>query len=73
MTAAEVKLKERSLRNRMEKEMSDKSWPEWKMTTEGAKLNSRLLIWRQASKQIVKERANRERKDMALNLLPSLL
>lgn len=73
MTATEVKQKERSLRNRMEKEMSDKSWPEWKMTTEGAKVNSRLLIWRLASKQMVKERAIRERKDVALNLLLSLL
>lgn len=73
MTAAEVKQKERSLRTRMEKAMSDKSWPEWKMTAEGAKVNSRLLIWRLASEQIVKERAIQERKDIALRLLLSLL
>lgn len=53
--------------------MSDESWPEWKMATEGAKGNSGLLIWRLASEQIVKERAIREWKDMALSLLLSLL
>ena len=54
--AVGVKQKEMLLRNIVEKERSSRSQPEWKKVTEGVKVNSRLLIWRLATQQFVKER-----------------
>ena len=56
MMAVGVKQKEMLLRNIVEKERTSRSQPEWKKITEGVKVNSRLLIWRLATQQFVKER-----------------